>query len=316
MRNPIKTLPPNHEGRDFVVGDIHGSLSVLVNLLAGVRFDPTKDRLASVADLVDRGPDSLRCLQLLNESWFHCVLANHEQMMLEAFNGGYMGQFWIQNGGAWGIQAYKDWQHRTSFITDESKRPAIEADSKALFELFPLVEELPLLITIERPDGKKFHVIHAEFPPGHEVTDEILADPEKVLALNRVQTQDGDHIVWGRYLFRNFYKADLSNVEKVRRTVYYGGTPKLFNDKLSHILSGHTIVQRPLTICGQTNLDTCAYGSYHSHAAAWERMTCVELGSWKFYQATETEFWEVEPLVIDTPPAPKKPGATSFDEVD
>lgn len=315
MYNPIKTLQPNHEGRDFVVGDIHGSLTALVNLLSNIDFDVTKDRLISVGDLVDRGRHSLRCLELLKEPWFHCVLANHEQMMLDAFFGGYMGRYWVQNGGYWGVKALEDWQNKHRTTIETNKQP--DSASESLFELFPLIQELPLLITINRPDGQKFHVIHAEFPPGHEVTDEILTDPAKVLELNSVQTGDGDHIVWGRHLFYNFYKADLSNVEKIRRNVYNNGKkPKMFNDALSHVLSGHTIVQRPLTILGQTNLDTCAYGSYHTDATGWERLTCVELGSWKFYQATETKFWEVEPLTINTPPEKKNDQATSFDNID
>jgi hypothetical protein len=295
----IKTLEPNLLGRDFVVGDLHGSLSALVNLLAGVNFNPEIDRLISVGDLVDRGPDSLGCLDLIDEPWVHAAKANHEEMMLEAFNGGYMGNFWFQNGGFWGAAAYNDWQNlkKNSVVNLDKRVP--EEKSQRLFDLLPKVEQLPFLITIKRPDGKKFHVIHAEFPPGYEITDEILEDPKKVYELATVQTSNGHHLLWGRYLFYNFYRADLSNIEKVKRTVAYNGSTKMFNDKLSHIISGHTILQRPMTIVGQTNIDTGAYGSYHSDASKWESLTCVELGTWTFYQATETEFRTVEPVTIN-----------------
>lgn len=45
-------------GRDFVVGDIHGEFSKLSKLLSLVGFDEHSDRLFSVGDLVDRGPES------------------------------------------------------------------------------------------------------------------------------------------------------------------------------------------------------------------------------------------------------------------
>ena len=49
----------------WVVGDIHGCFALLMAKLRACRFDPWQDLLVSVGDLIDRGPDSLRCLQLL-----------------------------------------------------------------------------------------------------------------------------------------------------------------------------------------------------------------------------------------------------------
>jgi Calcineurin-like phosphoesterase len=108
MKNPIKTFEPNTVGRDFVIGDLHGSYTAFENLLEKLYFDETKDRMFSVGDLCDRGPNSLACLGLLHEPWFHAVLSNHEQMMLEKFRGGYMGEYWFQNGGHWGMEAWND----------------------------------------------------------------------------------------------------------------------------------------------------------------------------------------------------------------
>jgi serine/threonine protein phosphatase 1 len=55
----------NYDGRDFIVGDLHGCRSMLDELLEHANFDPQKDRLFSTGDLVDRGPDSVGCLELL-----------------------------------------------------------------------------------------------------------------------------------------------------------------------------------------------------------------------------------------------------------
>lgn len=289
--NFIKTLDPNLTGRDFVVGDLHGCFNALVNLLFNLRFDPDADRLISVGDLVDRGPKSYECLELLYEPWFHAVRGNHEQMMLNSFANNEQAidwaENWIRNGGMWASQAL------------------VAYDTEAKDRLDPLLEkarELPYLITISRPDGKKFHVLHAELPPNRtDVTDEMLADEEQVqkLALFTESSQHEEAFLWTRNIFRPFAYQDLSNVKKMFRTVDYmfRGDKNPFSDKLSHIISGHSILHRPITLFGQTNIDTGAFSIPNNR---WAALTCVELGDWKFYQATETEFRETNPVVINT----------------
>jgi serine/threonine protein phosphatase 1 len=284
MKNPLQTFEANTKGRDFVIGDLHGSHSVFLNLLENLKFDGEVDRMFSVGDLVDRGPNSLLCLELMKEPWFHCVLSNHEQMMLEAFRGGYMGQFWLQNGGMWGYQELSDRK--------------LGANPNEEFEmLLDIIAELPYLITVDLTNGKKLHIIHAELPPHQKITDADLADEAKLIGLATVQSSDGDYFVWGRFKFYEFYSGDLSNEAKVRRIVSYKKYEE--NPDLSHIVSGHTILQKPMTIYGQTNIDTGAFASYKGDRN-WPALTCIELNTWKFYQATEKEFREVEPLVINT----------------
>lgn len=57
----------------WVVGDIHGCFSMLMAKLRQYRFDPWQDLLVSVGDVIDRGPDSLRCLKLLRKRWIVAV---------------------------------------------------------------------------------------------------------------------------------------------------------------------------------------------------------------------------------------------------
>ena len=304
MKNPVKVFEPNIEGRDFVIGDLHGAYPCFENLLKNLNFDKSKDRMFSVGDLVDRGPDSLACLRLLREPWFHTVLANHEQMMFHAFTDGKYGASWFKNGGMWGIEAFI----ANNAISDD-KIAVITDDDYDIISLVPLINELPFLITVNMIDGTKFHIIHAELPCGEEVTDEQLADPNEVLRLATIPCgqYDEESFLWNRHLFYNFYQAQL-NHNKVTRTVsniLKQHTP--FNENLSHIICGHTILQRPMTIVGQTAIDTGAFKSCmnaipskygQTDEGRWEALTCVELASWKFYQATPNTFRTVEPLVI------------------
>ena len=53
----VARFEENATGRDFVVGDLHGMFSHLEALLNEVAFDESADRLFSVGDLIDRGPE-------------------------------------------------------------------------------------------------------------------------------------------------------------------------------------------------------------------------------------------------------------------
>jgi len=102
----IKHFTRNTTGRDLVVGDIHGHFTKLQRALDAFGFDPASgDRLFSVGDLVDRGPESASVLDWLDRPWFHPVIGNHEDM---AIRWGLPGcrmdlELYARNGGAWNI---------------------------------------------------------------------------------------------------------------------------------------------------------------------------------------------------------------------
>lgn len=68
---------------DWVVGDIHGSRRTLDDLLKKIHFQEGKDRLFSVGDLVNRGPDSLEVLRFFSSTTgAEAVLGNHDLHLL------------------------------------------------------------------------------------------------------------------------------------------------------------------------------------------------------------------------------------------
>ena len=75
--------------RRFAVGDIQGCLTPLQQLLDEVKFDPTKDQLWCVGDLVNRGPDSLGTLEFLYDirHSVKAVLGNHDLHLLAVAYG-------------------------------------------------------------------------------------------------------------------------------------------------------------------------------------------------------------------------------------
>lgn len=78
-----KIFNKNNEGNDYVVGDIHGHYTALMNLLKSVNFNFKKDRLFCVGDLTDRGLENKKVIKLLDEDWFFSIRGNHEDIIID-----------------------------------------------------------------------------------------------------------------------------------------------------------------------------------------------------------------------------------------
>lgn len=74
----------------YAVGDIQGCYKPLKKVLKKVAFDPAKDQLWCVGDLVNRGPDCLKVLRYLKSLGDSCVavLGNHDIHLLKLAAGG------------------------------------------------------------------------------------------------------------------------------------------------------------------------------------------------------------------------------------
>jgi len=173
----LKHFDINLEGRDFVCGDIHGCFNKLQKELDAIGFDENKDRLFSVGDLVDRGPESIDFSDWLRKPWFHAVKGNHEVLTIEAVKNGpdsnESGLHYI-NGGVW----------LCGLPTVEKQCIAIE------------MEELPLAIEVDTKYGL-VGIIHAESPHNNwYIARKMLSDPSehtKAVALwARTKISSGD----------------------------------------------------------------------------------------------------------------------------
>ena len=70
-------------GRRIFVGDLQGCLGELEELLSAVHFEPGKDVLYPVGDLVNRGPASKETLRFLRHLDARPVLGNHDLHLLD-----------------------------------------------------------------------------------------------------------------------------------------------------------------------------------------------------------------------------------------
>ena len=122
-------------GRTLAIGDIHGCDEALAVLLRELQITP-EDTVIALGDVIDRGPDSKRCIDLLLELKACCrfqhLMGNHEEMFLDALYGGEWADAWPRYGGMEMLHSYRG---RFSDIPPEhldfirSGLPYIETDS-------------------------------------------------------------------------------------------------------------------------------------------------------------------------------------------
>lgn len=159
-------LAANSAGRDLVVGDLHGHRSLFERVLERMNFDPARDRVLSVGDLIDRGPESLDTLALIEQPWFHAVLGNHELMLLNFL--GYYGsrihnrKSFPSGSGQWVIEAASRSRKRLGRLADRlaSLPLAIHVDASVPFnvthgDLHPLGDSQQNLLDVA---GVSVHV--------------------------------------------------------------------------------------------------------------------------------------------------------------
>jgi serine/threonine protein phosphatase 1 len=99
----IQHVRLHNNQRVFVVGDLDGNHRKLNDAMSLVSFDPKADKLICLGDMIDRGNDSLKILELMRELNALVVLGNHEHLMIESIlnNDATAKLLWIKNGGAW-----------------------------------------------------------------------------------------------------------------------------------------------------------------------------------------------------------------------
>jgi serine/threonine protein phosphatase 1 len=194
-------LPRNAKGRDLVVGDLHGHRSLFEQELDRLRFDPSCDRVLSVGDLIDRGPESLATLSLIEEPWFHAVLGNHELMLLNFLH-------------CYGSRLHS----RKSYPTGGGEwiSEAITRNRKEVARLAERIAALPLAIHVE--GDVPFNVTHGDLPPMDFMQDGLSGN-------QTVCMHKADNITSSRDNIGAALKMDLMSLRFAQHSVRISPTP-------------------------------------------------------------------------------------------
>ena len=186
---PIRYYEKNSNGKDYVIGDIHGNFKQLEKQLLDIGFDKSVDRLFCVGDLIDRHEDSKDVLYYLHQPWFHSVRGNHEEMMLDYWEHQtyHYKQHWYDNGGDW-------------------------SDGVDIWPYVKELQNLPFMIVV---DGK-YGILHADAYQGADLDwlIEHMEEPDSM-------------VLWGRRTLSKYnHTEDLSvfNIGGLDK-VYFGHTP-------------------------------------------------------------------------------------------
>lgn len=171
-------------------------------VLSSLGFNPLKDRVFAVGDLVDRGSESARVIEFLSAPWFHSVCGNHEAMLLDSAaerdlstDESASTAFWREHGGQW---------------FDDLDRPQ-QDDIVARCAL------LPHVIEVELDDGRVAGIVHADsFPDWNKTRDQ---------AEGRRSPRGNRHLLWSgaraKQAMRGDTRAAVDNID----VVYYGHIP-------------------------------------------------------------------------------------------
>ena len=158
--------------RTIVVGDVHGCARELGELLD--RIGPTADdRVYLTGDLMVRGPQPRRVLELVRECGALAVRGNHEHRLLRwRRQRAAAGERSLRRGGDSG----KTKLLRNPMLTDTATQ--LSDEDWALIEELPLWRDVP---------GRELRVLHAGVIPGKRIEDH----DERTLMYLRCITAEG-----------------------------------------------------------------------------------------------------------------------------
>lgn len=74
-------------GRTIIIGDVHGCIRELDDLLKVLDVVPGRDRLLFIGDLINKGPDSAAVLHRFYDLRAESILGNHEYNLLRQARG-------------------------------------------------------------------------------------------------------------------------------------------------------------------------------------------------------------------------------------
>lgn len=155
----------------YAIGDIHGRDDLLRLLLAAIKEDGTDSvrRFIFLGDIVDRGPDSKECMEIVNHTMLlhpgsKFVLGNHDERFWHAISGILRPDeqaAWLENFGGWQtVEAYCG-----------GHRPSLPEFTAHFQEFYDHHLEM-LRSAVDKVETTNFCFVHAGVRPGVKMSDQ------------------------------------------------------------------------------------------------------------------------------------------------
>lgn len=159
----------------FAIGDVHGQADLLEGVLGAIqrteRVEGHARRLVQLGDLIDRGPESLRAIDLMMAAAARlghevvCLMGNHEMMLLGAIVEADVPEarrwtsldLWYRNGGMSVIEEFVEAGYDFSRKVDFAKVREALGEDRARF--------LEGLLPHYRAEGENVLYVHAGVNP-------------------------------------------------------------------------------------------------------------------------------------------------------
>lgn len=228
----VQRMPKKLFRNTIIVGDLHGCADELLKLLDLAKFDPSKDRLISVGDIVDRGPKIHECFEIFREYKGFASLGNHEEPFLK-----------------WRMYEKQDEWAGVHNPIDLTKRDDQKGTMKALTEEdWAWMETMPLFFRLPEFKNNPL-VVHAGLFPGRFVRPEDM-DPFGIIRMIRIDPKKSETLPfsattgvdwWDEYDKRpgpHHVIYGHSTTKEVRRMKYSTGldTGGVYGGKLSALM--------------------------------------------------------------------------------
>lgn len=237
----VQRYERNTQGRDFVVGDVHGCFSQLSEALALRGYDASRDRLFAVGDLVDRGAESASLMQAVEQLHIRSVRGNHEEAIIRWHNGEENAASMLANGSEWLLDMVDD--------------------AHSVNRIVAYMASLPFVIEIDTAYGT-VGIVHADVPAPDWGT--MVREVERESAGGPTRTK----VIWSRSRWKQRTAQPVRQRSSFLSVFGAGkvkparpGAQTSFVDGVIAVIAGHTPMTRTSVRENVINIDTGAvYG--------------------------------------------------------
>lgn len=132
--------------RIFVTSDIHGQYEAFDMLLQKISYNPEKDMMIVLGDMIDRGPDSASVVERVIQEKMIAIKGNHEQFLLDYIDDNLSSSTYFTPlfGGKPTLDSYKrrkdpegDFERHIDFIDTLNSAVVVGLEYIMIHEAYP-----------------------------------------------------------------------------------------------------------------------------------------------------------------------------------